>query len=398
MKDTKEGKTSPSQALYRIMKRESPNEAIMQFVSEAKPDVVTAMSGAVGSLLGGLSNPAVGAEIVVKADGEKLGNLCFQLQMTGYMFRNAEYVLALKDLMSIESNANISQYKEAFDRLDKNGSGYIEASEVVSLLSDVYDGSPPKFEVETFLQYFDSNHDGRVSWEEFEKGLGGLAAKEKAERLFLPSGTAGDIVDVAEEDDLDDDTADGKAMDPTVSGMIQVELENGKIVQVEAKDYIESLKAEAKALKEELLRESGGPNISNNGAGGSMMDIRSAAGSSSSSSPMDSLPDTTGGITQYIASLGEKNVKNLTAGISSEVVDAMKLLVDYVLDRGGQSTNKKGKATVGRGGGKTTDEKNNEEMEIAGSALQQLALWQLVLGYRLREAEAKGEYRQVSDQ
>jgi hypothetical protein len=32
------------------------------------------------------------------------------------------------------------------------------------------------------------------------------------------------------------------------------------------------------------------------------------------------------------------------------------------------------------------------EMEIPGSALQQLALWQLVLGYRLREEEARGDY------
>jgi hypothetical protein len=37
------------------------------------------------------------------------------------------------------------------------------------------------------------------------------------------------------------------------------------------------------------------------------------------------------------------------------------------------------------------------EMELPGSALQQLALWQLVLGYRLREAEAKGEYVRLLD-
>ena len=36
-------------------------------------------------------------------------------------------------------------------------------------------------------------------------------------------------------------------------------------------------------------------------------------------------------------------------------------------------------------------------MEIPGAALQQLALWQLVLGYKLREAEAKGEYMRLLD-
>jgi hypothetical protein len=57
----------------------------------------------------------------------------------------------------------------------------------------------------------------------------------------------------------------------------------------------------------------------------------------------------------------------------------MKMLINFVLE-GGDS-----------GKGKDVP-KDKMEMEIPGSALQQLALWQLVLGYRLREAEAKGDY------
>jgi hypothetical protein len=57
----------------------------------------------------------------------------------------------------------------------------------------------------------------------------------------------------------------------------------------------------------------------------------------------------------------------------------MKMLIDFVLE-GGDS-----------GKGKNVP-KEKLEMEIPGSALQQLALWQLILGYRLREAEAKGDY------
>ena len=47
----------------------------------------------------------MGMDVTVEATGEKLAALCYQLQMTGYMFRNAEYVLALKRLMSIESHS-----------------------------------------------------------------------------------------------------------------------------------------------------------------------------------------------------------------------------------------------------------------------------------------------------
>lgn len=74
---------SPSNALFRVMTSQTPNEAIGNFISTADRQVVAAMSGAVSSLLGGLSNPAMGVETVVKASGEKIGSLCFQLQMTG---------------------------------------------------------------------------------------------------------------------------------------------------------------------------------------------------------------------------------------------------------------------------------------------------------------------------
>lgn len=74
---------SPSNALFRIMTSQTPNQAIGNFINTANPQVVAAMSGAVSSLLGGLSSPAMGVETIVRASGEKIGSLCFQLQMTG---------------------------------------------------------------------------------------------------------------------------------------------------------------------------------------------------------------------------------------------------------------------------------------------------------------------------
>lgn len=91
--DAQSGNNGPSRALFRSMTSESPNEAILNFVSGASPEVVGAMSSAVQSLLGGLGYSAGGGngiEVIVKANGERLGNLCFQLQMTGYM---ASYII-----------------------------------------------------------------------------------------------------------------------------------------------------------------------------------------------------------------------------------------------------------------------------------------------------------------
>lgn len=356
----------------------------MNFVSQATPEVVTAMSSAVSGLLGSLASPVLGGiggggggmETIVKANGETLGKLCFQLQMTGYMFRNAEYVLALRELMDIRGSAGFEDYKRAFDKLDRNGSGYIERQEVKDLLVDVYGGKEelPSFEVEAFVEFFDSNGDGKISWDEFEKGLGVVAdQKKRQERNGKDARRLAGSVEEEEEEEEDD--GDYNVMgEPTVSGTIQVEMKNGKVIQVEAKEYIQELKREAEALKSALLRESG------------MVDNdrpkNAASSSSSMNSAMDPAPREAGGISAYIASL-QGDIQSLTKGISPEVVDAMKLLVDFVLDGGTSGKGKKRKSN------------QQLEMEIPGSALQQLALWQLVLGYKLREAEATGEYKKM---
>jgi len=332
-------------------------------------------------------------ETIVKATGDKIGSLCFQLQMTGYvsmcmchtkfslrlfcshtqhlqrciaifsvrryMFRNVEYVIALKNLMKIQGSATLQDYKDAFGRLDGDNSGYIETSEVAELLDDVYDGKTPAFEINAFMRFFDQDSDGKISWQEFERGLGAAMAKRNgktsaaARKRLLGS------------DHHDDDDEVAELGEPEVSGTVKLELEDGKIVEVDAKEYLQNLKDEARALKDALHREHG----------------------TSSEAPADvpeflagpqTPADEYGGITGYIASL-RGNVKALTEGISPEIVETMKMLVDFVLE-GGESG--KGKAVP----------KEQMEMEIPGSALQQLALWQLILGYRLREAEAKGDY------
>jgi len=367
--DVETGKSKdPSQALFRIMTSNSPSESIAKFVQDANPEVVQSMSGTVSSLLGGLSNPLNGMETLVKASSERLGALCFQLQMTGYMFRNAEYVVALKQLMRIRNSASLTEYKEAFESLDKDQSGYIEISEVDTLLSNVYEGKAPKFEVDAFMNYFDTNSDGRISWKEFEKGLGIMKAKnvtaQSTEALSL-TGSQEDLPN-------DEEEYPGLLDTPSISGTIEVEIGNGKYIQVEAKDYVQDLKKEMQELKDALLNEKG------------ISQPPTSALSSNDIMDPDSSP--TAGITSYISSLGSE-VSTLTEGISPEVVDAMKLLVDYVLDD--KNTNKRSPERNRHSGPK--------ELEIPGSALQQLALWQLVVGYRLREAEATGEYRRMME-
>jgi hypothetical protein len=133
------------------------------------------------------------------------------------MFRNAEYVLALKDLMNLRGDANMEEYKEAFDRLDSDNSGYIETDEVKQLLDDVYEGKTPKYEVENFVQFFDENKDGRISWPEFEQGLGAAMSTQMEKAGLMLQGT------IMGEDEDDDEPI---VMDADISGKLYICVRN----------------------------------------------------------------------------------------------------------------------------------------------------------------------------
>ena len=296
--------------------------------------------------------------------------LVLLFSLSGYMFRNAEYVLALKDVMNLKGKSlTLDDYRDAFDRVDTDGNGYIEVSEIQTLFQEIYgEEKVPTYEVSAFLEFFDQNQDGKISWDEFEKGFGAAMAtaksgkKDFATRMLEGQGYG------ASEDEEEDDAID---VNSNVSGTIEIELKDGKVVEVDAKEYMEQLKEEAKKLKEALRKEKMGPGQQNG------MSANEPAGlipNNVNSNAMD--------IASYINSR-QGDVKSLTEGISPEVVETMKKLVDFVLEGGDSAKAKKNLSD---------QEKAEMEMEIPGSALQQLALWQLVLGYRLREEEAKGDY------
>jgi hypothetical protein len=301
-------------------------------------------------------------------------DISISLCLARYMFRNAEYVIALKSLMNIQGEgATLEEYRAAFTRMDTDGNGYLERHEIEAMLAEVYDGKPPAFEITTFLEFFDSNNDGRISWEEFEKGFA-LATKQMGatdgrrqsmnNRLSLPGSSTN-------MDNDDDDDENEMIVEPAVSGTVKVELDDGRIIEVDAQEYMNDLKKQALEMKKELARLNGNDTRKSDGES---MGIPGIAGSRSGR-----------GIAGYIASL-QGDVKSLTQGISPEVVESMKMLIDYVLEGGPEG---------GGANAKKMKMDKTKEMELPGSALQQLALWQLVIGYRLRETEATGDWRRM---
>lgn len=80
-------------------------------------------------------------------------------------FRNfAQEVLQIR-------NFSQEEYKEAFDRIDTDGNGFIILKEMRQLLLSVYGPECPDWVVEKHMKFFDSNRDGKVTWQEFSANL-----------------------------------------------------------------------------------------------------------------------------------------------------------------------------------------------------------------------------------
>ena len=105
------GITSPSEKLFELATKETPSALMRSFFAGASPEVSQAMRDAITSLLGSL--PPLEFDARMTTTGDKLAALMLQLQMTGYMLRNAEYVMTLRRLLQLKTRS-AAEYREAF--------------------------------------------------------------------------------------------------------------------------------------------------------------------------------------------------------------------------------------------------------------------------------------------
>ena len=63
------------------------------------------------------------------------------------------------------------EFCEAFNRVDKDKSGFITKDEVEEMLYETYGYPALEEEVKMFMDDFDTNHDGKISLEEFKSAL-----------------------------------------------------------------------------------------------------------------------------------------------------------------------------------------------------------------------------------
>lgn len=80
----------------------------------------------------------------------------------------------VQEALSLKAHSE-EEYRAAFERVDVDGSGFITLDEVADLLRTVLGSEPTDFQVKSFFGYFDGNADGKISWDEFRSGLGGVS-------------------------------------------------------------------------------------------------------------------------------------------------------------------------------------------------------------------------------
>ncbi|CAM9858139.1 unnamed protein product [Phaeothamnion confervicola] len=264
---------------FDVVRRLSPAELIGRFVKTSSPRMQEAVRTTVLGLLGSLPRHAI--ETTAVSTGSALANLMFQLQMTGYMFKNAEYRLSLQSSL------------RATNALPPGAAG-----------SDL----------------MESSQQGAIAT------AGGAAFSGEEDVVVAPK--------------------------PKISGKIKLTYENDQeievhFVTVEADAYLAELTGQVERLSSQL---------------GAVKEQRETAVQRD--------------LLAYIKSMPPEQISTLSQGMSPEVLEAMKILVDTVMRSMG-----------------VNDIKGGSIVQQPGGGMAHLIMWQLVVGYNLREMEAREEVR-----
>jgi len=271
----------------QVVSKLSPSELISKFTATANPRVQDAVRNTILGLIGSL--PKMAFDTTTITTGQRLASLMFQLQMTGYMFKSADYRLSLSQSLGMD--------------FDSSPSRLLASSE------NYYGGGSPKMPV-----------DGKIKGKlKLSYGaINGTANKDPMyQRKLQPNSSA------------------------TSTSNSTIEME------VDAAAYMSELRSEVKQLRDELQRTQQYKDDA----------IRKD-------------------LLLYIRTLPEKELRSLTSTMSQDVLVSMKGLVNAVMS--------------GIGDGQIMADTITEQ---SGEAMAQLCMWQLVVGYNLRELEVREEMK-----
>lgn len=316
-------RTKPNPYL-NVVSRLTPSDLISRFTSSASPRVQDAVRTTVLGLIGGL--PQMAFETKTIATGERLASLMFQLQMTGYMFKNAEYRLSLSQSLG--------------------GSG------VDGMSGMLLPGGVSESDVKAFKE-------GGVLKGKIKVRYGGNAEEDASSES-----------DASDGDSTESETGEAEAANKGEQQQREASSVSspGLEVEVDAKAYMSELRGEVSRLREEL-----------------------------DATKQAKEEEIRKDLLMYIRTLPPQELRELTGTMSPEVLEAMKGLVTAVLAGIGEDEDGEVGLNDLTGGGAEADAANKigpeTVTEQSGEALAQLCMWQLVVGFNLRELEVREEFR-----
>lgn len=277
----------------QVVSKISPSDLIAKFTAESDPRVQDAVRTTILGLIGSL--PKLAFETTSVITGQRLASLMFQLQMTGYMFKNAEYRLSMSQSLgmpnTVSSNLLLGGAEEEVP--DKEDDPLVSG----------------KIKGKLKIRY-GKKKDKHISTEEVV--------------------TSGDSSSALDDSSSEENKGDGKE------------------IEVDAAAYMSELRDEVSRLRDELTE--------------------------TKESKDEALRKD---LLLYIRTLPAQELKSLTNTMSQEVLVCMKGLVQAVL--------------AGIGDGKIGPDTVTEQ---SGEAMAQLCMWQLAVGYNLRELEVREEMKQ----
>jgi len=282
----------------QVVSKISPSDLIAKFTAESDPRVQEAVRTTILGLIGSL--PKLAFETTSVTTGQRLASLMFQLQMTGYMFKNAEYRLSMSQSLGMSDTMSSS-----------------------FLLSGVEDG------------FLDKEDDPLVSGK-IKGKLKIRYGKKGKDKNIDPAVTTTGTTEDAPSGAVDDD-----------SSSTDENKEDGMEIEVDAAAYMSELRDEVSRLRDELTE--------------------------TKESKDEALQKD---LLLYIRTLPAQELKSLTNTMSQDVLVCMKGLVQAVL--------------AGIGDGKIGPDTVTEQ---SGEAMAQLCMWQLAVGYNLRELEVREEMK-----
>lgn len=153
------------------------------------------------------------------------------------------------------------------------------------------------------------------------------------------------MVVAADDDEMEEEEMEEEPEDELLAELREMREADGMEIEVDAAAYMSELRDEVKRLKEELqeTRKAKDETVKND-------------------------------LLLYIRTMPREELTSLTGTVSPEVLNAMKGLVNVVMS--------------GIGEGRIEAETVTEQ---SGEAMAQLCMWQLVVGYNLRELEVREE-------